>query len=263
MESAKNDDHQSIQHKHKENARAWSDPITTHARIVEEIILIRVRIVRQKPTQKEKTTTRRVLRSLCAKESELQKGIVESKHVLPVESRNRLLHPLLQLRHIWVPHFSRQGVDLLCLIQFFGPCSSRSLFSKPDGRRKWIHDEWWGGGGSWQYGRGTWGLQRTRWPKQNHPFLWEKKLLLLSNTWIKQQASLFDPRTSITRQLSNNEPPCSIRDIVHWAMDLCFKLIFSGSPFSPYFAAIFWEHALTCLFECQFCLCCLYRSDYG
>jgi hypothetical protein len=46
-------------------------------------------------------------------------------------------------------------------------------------------------------------------------------------------------------------------------MDLCFKLIFSGSPFSPYFAAIFWEHALTCLFECQFCLCCLYRSDYG
>ncbi len=190
---------------------------------------------------------RRVSRSSCAKESELQKGIFESKHVLPVESRNRLLRPLLQLRQIRVPHFSRQGVDLLCLFQLFGPCSSRSLFSKPDGRRKWIHDEWWGGGGgSWQYGRGTWGLQRTRWPKQNHPFPWEKKLLL-SNTWIKQQASLFDPRTSITRHFSNNEPPCSIQDIVHWAMDLFFKLIFWGFPFSPFFAAIFWEHALTFL----------------
>ncbi len=40
------------QHKYKENAHAWHDPITTHVRIVEEILLIQVRIIRHKPTQK-------------------------------------------------------------------------------------------------------------------------------------------------------------------------------------------------------------------
>jgi hypothetical protein len=41
------------QHKNKENAHAWHDPITTHVRIVEEILLIQVRIIRHKPTRRK------------------------------------------------------------------------------------------------------------------------------------------------------------------------------------------------------------------
>ncbi len=63
------------QHKYKENGHAWHDPITTHVRIVEEILLIQVRIIRHKPTQKKPTRRKEGQFWLlpCAEKSEAAK----------------------------------------------------------------------------------------------------------------------------------------------------------------------------------------------